>query len=51
MIKSFLDNILFEEWYIFNDSISLDVFGHGLNGKELIILFLVLNFVISNSSQ
>ncbi len=51
MVKSFLNDIVFEKWNILDNPVFLDVFCHGLDCKELIARFVSLGFVVSDSSQ
>jgi hypothetical protein len=51
VIKGFLNDIILEERNTFDDFKALYVFGHCLNGKELILGLLVFDFVIRDSSQ
>jgi hypothetical protein len=46
-----LNEVIFEKRDTLDDSVSLNVSCHGLNGKKLIVSFFILNFVVSNSPQ
>lgn len=51
MVEGFLYNIVFKERDLLDKLVLLDVFGHGRNGEKFIISFLVLYFVVSDSSE